>query len=429
MRNSLLRISKTAPVLLLAILFVSLPPAAGGVVPEGKVTVIKAGHILPISRPEIRNGVVFITDGKITAVGRDLEIPEDATILDFPEGWVTPGLIEAHTSFAMGDRYLRVEPDEISNPNTAHLNILDGINPFAKIILYMARGGVTSSMVTPGRRNVIGGQTAVIKHRGNTVDEMAMLSPAGLKFSLGEGPKETYGSKGRLPSTRMGSAYVVRKALIEAGEYLARKKSPAAKAKAKDKAKEADPGKRDLNLEALAAVLEGRLTAFFECYRADDIMTALRLTDEFKLKTVLVGVTEGYKLADEIARRKIPVILSPIGVGPRQMETQEACYLNAGRLDRAGVKVVVKADEALGVGQLRELALMAAFAVKGGMEREKALRAVTLTAAEVLGVADRIGSLEPGKDADIVIFDGDPLHYKTRVKKVLIDGQDRVGPS
>ena len=395
-------------------------PAEGGV-SDSKIVVIKAGHILPINQPEITDGMIIIKDGKIEAVGRDLPIPEGAEIIDGGEGWVTPGLIEAHTSFTMGDRYSRPDTDETSNPNTAHLNMLDGINPFSKAILYTARGGITASMITPGRRNVIGGQTAVIKHRGKTVDAMALLSPAGMKFSLGEGPKQTYGSKGRLPSTRMGSAYVIRKALLDAGDFMAKRKQAAAKAGGK--AADSGAGKRDLNLEMLSAVLEGKMTAFFECYRADDIMTALRLIDEFKLKAVLVGVSEGYKLADEIAGRKIPVILSPIGVGPRRMETQEASYLNAGRLDKAGITVVVKADEALGVGQMRELPLMAAFAVKGGMSREKALRAITLTAAEVLGVADRIGSLEPGKDADLVIFDGDPLYYKTRVKKVFIDGQ------
>jgi len=394
---------------------------AAGQEAEPRVIVIKAKHILPVSQPAITDGLIIIVDGKIEAVGRNLEIPEGAEVLDMGEGWVTPGLIESHTSFTMGDRYSRPDTDETSSPNTAHLNMLDGINPFSKAILYTARGGVTASMVAPGRRNVIGGQTAVVKLRGKTVDAMAILSPAGMKFSLGEGPKGTYGSKGRLPSTRMGSAYVVRKALLDAGDFIARRKQAAAKSKGK--AAEQDLGKRNLNLEALAAVLEGKLTAFFECYRADDIMTALRLIDEFKLKAVLVGVTEGYKLVDEIAKRKIPVILSPIGVGSRRMETQEASYMNACRLDKAGITVVVKADEALGVGQLRELPMMAAFAVKGGLDREKALRAITLTAAEVLGVADRIGSLDPGKDADIVIFDGDPLYYKTRVKMVFIDGQ------
>ncbi|MBU1338602.1 MAG: amidohydrolase family protein [Acidobacteria bacterium] len=389
-----------------------------------RIVVIKAAHVLPMNGPEIQNGMVIVRDGKILAVGRDLNVPDGAEIIDGGGGWLLPGMIEAHTTFAMSGGYDRPDTDEATNPNTAHLNILDGFNPFSKSVKYTARAGVTASMITPGSRNVIGGQTAVIKHRGRTVEEMTIKSPAGVKFSLGEGPKETYGSKGQLPSTRMGSAYVVRKALLDAQHFLAQKITSEAKAAAAKSSSAAFPAKRDLNLEILSAVLEGKMTVFIECYRADDIMTALRLVDEFGLKAVLVGATEGYKLDDEIAMREVPVIVSPIGVGPRRMETQEASYTNAASLDRAGVKVIVKADEALGVGQVRELPLLAAFAVKGGMERDKALRAITLTAAEVLGVAERIGSLEVGKDADLVLFDGDPLHYRTRVRRVFIDGKE-----
>ncbi|MBU4254635.1 MAG: amidohydrolase family protein [Acidobacteria bacterium] len=391
---------------------------------DSRIIVIKAAHVLPMNGPEIQNGMVIVRDGKILAVGRDLNVPDGAEIIDGGGGWLLPGMIEAHTTFAMSGGYDRPDTDEATNPNTAHLNILDGFNPFLKSVTYTARAGVTASMITPGSRNVIGGQTAVIKHRGRTVEEMTIKSPAGVKFSLGEGPKETYGSKGHLPSTRMGSAYVVRKALLDAQHFLAQKITSEAKAAAAKSSSAAFPAKRDLNLEILSAVLEGKMTVFIECYRADDIMTALRLVDEFGLKAVLVGATEGYKLDDEIAMREVPVIVSPIGVGPRRMETQEASYTNAASLDRAGVKVIVKADEALGVGQVRELPLLAAFAVKGGMERDKALRAITLTAAEVLGVAERIGSLEVGKDADLVLFDGDPLHYRTRVRRVFIDGKE-----
>ncbi|MBE3124057.1 MAG: amidohydrolase family protein, partial [Acidobacteria bacterium] len=274
-------------------------------------------------------------------------------------------------------------------------------------------------------------QAAVVRLAGKTVEEMTILSPAGIKLSLGEGPKDAYGGKGRLPSTRMGSAYVVRKALLEAGEYLKKAKDyEAAKAKAKGKAKagkageEAQAPKRDLALEPLAALLDGKLPAFIECYRADDIMTALRLVDEFKFKAVLIGCAEGFRVAGEIAKRSIPVIVGPMGIGPRRVETMDVTIANAAVLAKAGVKVVLEAEEgALGIAALEELPLAAALAVKGGMDRDAALRAITLTAAEVLGVADRIGSLEAGKDADVVVFDGDPLDYRTRVKAVLLKGK------
>ncbi|MBN2246327.1 MAG: amidohydrolase family protein, partial [Candidatus Aminicenantes bacterium] len=170
-------------------------------------------------------------------------------------------------------------------------------------------------------------------------------------------------------------------------------------------------------------VLAGELTAFIESYRVDDIMTAIRLIDEFKLKAVLIGCAEGYKVAGEIAQRKIPVIISPFGIGPRRMETKEISISNAAVLAQKGVKIVLKSEGSLGMGNIRELPLIAALAVKGGLDRETALRAITLTAAEVLGVDDRIGSLEKGKEGNIVISDGDPLHYKTRIKRVLIQGK------
>jgi imidazolonepropionase-like amidohydrolase len=280
--------------------------------------------------------------------------------------------------------------------------------------------GITTGMLTPGRQNVIGGQTAVVKFRGKTVSQMILVDPAGVKFSLGEGPKSSYGSKGRLPSTRMGSAYVIRNALLEAEDYL-RELDNYKKKKEKDKDVKAP--KKNLKLEPLAKVKKGELTAFFECYRADDILTALRILDEFDLKGVLVGCTEGYKVAEEIAKRKVPVIVSPFGVGPRRRETQEVTIRNAAILSSAGIKVVIKGEEAFGVGTIRELPLLAAFAVKGGLNRNLALRAITLSAAEVLGVSDRIGSIEPGKDADLVVFSGDPLQYQTIVERVFIDGK------
>jgi len=385
-----------------------------------RALVIKAGYIVPIASEDITNGMILIQDGKIAQVGRDFAVPEDAELIDIGNGWILPGLIDAHTTLGAASRYGGSNSDETSNPNTAQMRIIDGINPFAKNIIYTRMGGITSVLATPGRRNVIGGQPAVLKLRGKTVDEMAIIPSAGVKFSLGEGPKDTYGKKGRLPSTRMGSAYVIRNALFSAADYQQKWEDYNKK---KDKDKTARPPKRDLQLEPLTEVIQGKKTAFIECYRADDIMTALRIIDEFKLKAVLVGCTEGYKIPNEIARRKVPVIVSPFGVGPRRMEAQDIKANNAAVLAQAGNKIIIKADEALGVGSLRELPLHAAMAVKGGLDRAIAMRAITLSAAEVIGAADRIGSIEKGKDADLVIFNGDPLVYSTRITHVLIDGK------
>jgi len=401
-----------------------------GAAGASEVVVIKNGRVLPMNGPAIEGGVVIVENGKIARVGKDIPVPEGATVIDAAGGWVLPGLIEAHTTIGLREEYGPSNSDELSDPVTAQLVVLDALNPFDKSLRNAREAGITAALVTPGRGNVIGGQAAVVRLAGKSVEEMTILSPAGIKFSLGEGPKDAYGGKGRLPSTRMGSAYVVRKALLEAGEYLKKAKDyEAAKAKAKGKAKDGKAGeeaqapKRDLALEPLAALLDGKLPAFIECYRADDIMTALRLVDEFKFKAVLIGCAEGFRVAGEIAKRGVPVIVGPMGVGPRRVETMDVTIANAAVLAKAGVKVVLEAEEdALGIGALEELPLAAALAVKGGMDRDAALRAITLTAAEVLGVADRIGSLEAGKDADVVVFDGDPLDYKTRVKAVLLKG-------
>jgi imidazolonepropionase-like amidohydrolase len=384
------------------------------------ILVIRGGRILTVSHGEIDQGMILIQNGKIKKVGKAFDIPDNAKVLEAKDCWILPGMVESHTTLGARSRYEGSNADETSAPNTAQLKILDGVNPFDKNFKYTRMAGITSGMLTPGRQNVIGGQTAVVKFRGKTVTEMVIREPAGLKFSLGEGPKTTYGSKGRLPSTRMGSAYVIRKALLEAEDYARQWDNYQKK---KDKDSDVKAPKRNLALEPLAKLLKGELTAFLECYRVDDILTALRILDEFGLKGVLVGCTEGHKVAEEIAKRKIPVIVSPFGVGPRRMETQEVTIRNAYILASSGVKVVIKGEEAFGVGTIRELPLLAAFAVKGGLDRDIALRAITLSAAEVLGVANRIGSIEPGKDADLVVFSGDPFHYKTTVKRVLIDGK------
>jgi len=394
-----------------------------------KTIVIRGGRVVPVSGPAIENGVVVVEGGKIRAVGKAGEVaaPEGAEVVDAAGGWILPGLIESLASIGLGDPYGPSESDEVSNPVTAGLRILDGLNPFDKKFGRAARAGITALMIAPGRANVIGAKTVVVKPRGATAEDMVLLEPAGVKLTLGEGPKAAFGAKGRLPGTRMGSAYVVRKALLEASDYVRKREAheaavAAAKGKKGAEAPAAPP--RNLDLEPLAELLEGRLTAFVECHRADDIQTALRLVDEFGFKAVIVGATEAYRSAGEIAKRGIPVVVGAMGVGSKRIETKDVSLSNAAQLVEAGVKTAIAAEDALGLGAQEELALAAALAVRGGLDRETALRAVTLTAAEILGVGARVGSLEPGKDADIVVFDGDPFHYKTRVVRVFIDGRE-----
>ncbi len=386
--------------------------------------VIKAGRILTMAGPALENGIIIVEDGRIKAVGQGLSIPGGAEIIEEPEGWVLPGLIDAHSSLGLSDESGRSESEELSEPNVAQLSVVDGIYPFDKNIIRARAAGITAALVSPGRRSVIGGQMAVVRLDGRTVEEMVMLAPAGVKFSIGEGPKQAFGEKGRLPSTRMGNVFVIRQALLEAKEYadkLAKYEKERDEAvKAKKKPEEIQPPKKDLKLEALAKVIRREIPAFIECYRMDDISAALRLVDEFGLKAVLVGCAEGYLLADEIARQKIPVIVGPFGIGPKRTETERVEPSNAARLHAAGVKVVLQSEVQYGLGTIEELPLIAALAKRGGLPEEEALKAITINAAEVLGVAERIGSITPGKEAQLVIFSGNPLDYRTRVKRVLI---------
>ncbi|MCX8160605.1 MAG: amidohydrolase family protein [Candidatus Saccharicenans sp.] len=392
-----------------------------------RIVAIKAGKILTMAGPVLDNGLILIENGKIKAIGRDIKLPEGAAIIDEPEGWVLPGLIDAQSSLGLVDETGRSENEELSDPNVAQLNVIDGLNPFDKRIAQARAAGITAALVSPGRRSVIGGQMAAVRLRGQTADEMILLSPAGMKFSIGEGPKQAFGEKGRLPSTRMGNVYVIRQALLEAREYAEKwsgyEKKLAEAKKAKKGLADIQAPKRDLKLEALARVVKGELKAFIECYRMDDIGAALRLVDEFGLKAVLVGCAEGYLLAEEISRRKIPVIVGPFGIGPKRTETERVEISNAAKLHRAGVKVVLQSEVQYGLGTLEELPLVAALAVRGGLPEDEALKAITINAAEVIGVGARLGSLEPGKEADLVIFSGHPFDYRTRVKRVLIAGQ------
>ena len=244
--------------------------------------------------------MLLIEGTKITAVGKGVAIPAGATMVDARGGWILPGLVDAHTTIGLNEERRGGPPDELSDPNTAQLLVLDGLNPFDKRFTRLVRSGITSALVTPGRANVIGGQAAVVRLDGRTADDMALRSPAGVKLSLGEGPKSAFGGKSRLPGTRMGSAFIVRKALLEAADYARKWKDYEAKAaKATGAAGETPPArpKTDLALEPLARLLDGRLTAYIETYRADDIVTALRLVDEFKVKAVLIGCSEGSLVA------------------------------------------------------------------------------------------------------------------------------------
>ncbi len=386
---------------------------------------IRGGTLLT---PDVRieEGRVLVEDGKITSVGDDVEIPEGAEIIDAAGKFILPGLIEPHCHvalFADGIDSRFYDGNEMTDPATPQMRALDAIHPEDLAFADMRASGITTINISPGSANVIGGQTAIVKTAGRTVDEMLVLAPGAMKIALGENPKRVYGEQKKLPSTRMGNAAVLREWLTKARLYAEKRSRHREKVEAasgEERASRPDPFEVDVRLEALAPVVEGDLRVHIHAHRADDIVTAIRIAEEFELDYVLIHATEGYKVADLIASKGAPCIVGPILFSRSKLELVGMTPANAGALSNVGAKVAIQTDEG---SAARYLTVNAAICVREGMRSDDALRAITLTAAEILGIDDRIGSLEPGKDADIVILTAHPLDVaNARVDRVLIEG-------
>jgi len=383
---------------------------------------IRGGKVVTITDGTIEGGTVLIDGGKIKAVGRDVTVPVGAEVVDATGKWVMPGLIDAHSHISLwGDPMLWANEDinEMTSPNTAQLRGRDALNPQDPAIPQVVRAGVTSVYTGPGSGNVIGGTGMVIKLRGDTAEEMIIPGTEGMKMALGENPKRVYGEgQKKFPATRMGNAAVLREALVEAQNYstnIAR-----AEAEAKEKGEPAKLPDRNLKLEALGKVLRREMKARIHCHRADDIMTAINIAEEFGLDYVIEHCTEGYLIADYLGARNVQATIGPLLMDHSKHELWKVSMRNPGLLAKAGVKVSIQADTALGT---KWLPVHVGLAMRYGMDEKHAFEAVTITAAEIIGVADRIGSLEPGKDADIAIFDGHPFSNLTKCERVYIDGK------
>jgi imidazolonepropionase-like amidohydrolase len=381
---------------------------------------IVGGRIVPISGEPLERGTVLAVAGKIAAVGADLEVPAGARVIDAAGSWVLPGFIEAHGHVGVHEEaegWAGSDSNELTEPVTAQVRALDAINPADLGFRDAVSGGVLAVNVNPGSGNPIGGQTAALKCWGRTVDEMLLRAPAGMKSALGENPKRVYGERKQSPSTRLGTAAVIRGALVDAANYLARLE--AEQRKPEDERKPVD---RDLKLEALGRVLRKEIPWRQHCHRADDIATALRLADEFGYELVIDHGTEAHLLADILAARNIPVIIGPLFTSRSKVELRNRSLANPGKLAAAGVTIAITTDHP--VVPINFLAHQAALSVKHGLDRETALRALTINPARIVGVDGRLGTIEPGKDADLVIWSGDPLDVFSRVTLALIDGEE-----
>ena len=375
---------------------------------------ITGGRIVPIDGEPIERGTVLIVDGTITGVGVDIDIPPGAEVVDASGRWVLPGFVDAHAHVGVheeGEGAAGNDTNEMTDPNGARMRALDGINPADIGFTDALSGGVTSVVVKPGSGNPIGGQTVAIKTWGRVVDEMVMKSPCSVKSALGENPKRVYGERKQLPSTRQGVAAVIRDALTKAQDYKARRDAAAAKG---------DPFDRDNTCEVLVRVLDGELPWSQHTHRADDIATALRLADEFGYRLIVNHATEGYLIADLLAERNVPCVVGPLFSTRSKVELRGRTLANPGLLAKAGVLVAITTDHP--VVAIDFLVHQATFAVKEGMDRDDALRAITVNPAQIMGLDDRVGALRAGLDGDVVIWDGDPLDVMSRAVDVYVRG-------
>ncbi len=372
------------------------------------------GKIITMAGNTVEKGVILIENGKITAVGEDIEVPTGAEVIDASNKIVFPGMIDAHTHVGIGEDGLGWEGrdyNEMTDPITPHLRAIDAINPVEDGIVTARKNGITTVMSGPGSANVIGGESIAIKTIGTVVDDMIIKNPVGIKAAFGENPKRVYTDRKKLPTTRMGTAALLRETLMKAEDYLIEKE---------DKADNKEAFKRDIKNESLIRILKKELPLKSHAHRADDIMTVLRIAKEFDINVTLEHCTEGHLVADKIAEAGVPAIVGPTLTGKVKVELKDRTFETPGILAKAGVKVALMSDHP--VVPTENLPIYAALSVKAGMDEEEALKAITINAAEILGIDDRVGSIKVGKDADIVIFDGHPLDIKTSVVTVLING-------
>lgn len=377
---------------------------------------LKNGRVLTMAGKDFEKATILVENGKILDVGSRVTIPEGAEVIDVSGMVVMPGIIDAHAHLGIYEEGIGDEGEdtnEMTDPVTPHLRAIDAVNPEDKGFEDARENGITAVLTGPGSANVIGGEQIVIKTAGRVVDSMVVKNPAGLKVAFGENPKRVYQAQKKTPSTRMATAALLRENLVKAQNYM--KKLERGK---EDSDKEPD---RDLKMESLVRVLKGEIPLRAHAHRADDIMTAVRIAEEFNVKIVIEHCTEGHKIADELAKRGIPAVVGPSLTARVKVELKDRTFKTPGILAKAGVTVALMTDHP--VIPVHYLPLSAALAVRDGMDEEEALKAITINPARICGVDDRLGSLEKGKDADIVVFDRWPLDVNARVKWVIIDGK------
>ena len=359
---------------------------------------IRNGYVKTMAGADLENGCVLIgDDGKIVQVGESIEAPAGAQIIDAGGRLVTPGCVEAHCHIGLDNEAVGVEGhdyNETSDPLTPHMRAIDAIYPQDEAFENAIKNGVTSACTGPGSANVVGGTFAAIKLTGNRVEKMLIKEAVAMKCAFGENPKRVYSGKGKSPITRMGNAAVLRELLFKTRRYL------------QDKEDGKNPG-FDMKLEAMIPVIKRELPLKAHVHRADDIFTAIRIAREFDLKLTLDHCTDGALIADDLAQEGYPVFVGPSFGKKSKIELLHKSFTTPAVLHKAGVPISIITDAP--VTPLQYLPMCAGLAASSGLDEETAWRAITINPATQTGIGDHVGSLESGKDADVVIWTANPI--------------------
>ncbi|KNF09625.1 amidohydrolase [Gottschalkia purinilytica] len=363
---------------------------------------IKNAKIYKGTGEVIENGSILIDKGKIKEINNNIKVEENVETIDVKGKIVTPGFIDAHCHlgiFEDGIGFEGEDGNEEVDPVTPHLRAIDAINPMDRTFKEAYEGGVTTVATGPGSANVIAGQFAVIKTYGKRIDDMIVKESVAMKVAFGENPKRVYESQKKSPVTRMATAAILRESLFKAKAYV--------KKVEKNLTTGIDPYEFDMKLDAMSKVINKEIPLKAHVHRADDIFTAIRIAKEFEVGITLDHCTEGHLIADYIKEENICAIVGPSLTDRSKFELKNLTFETPSVLHKAGVKIAIMTDSP--VIPLQYLPLCAGLSIKAGLDEETALKAITINPAEILGIEDRVGSIEVGKDADIVVFDGHPL--------------------
>jgi len=385
---------------------------------------IKNGKIITMAGTFHENGYVLVDGSKIAEVGsgslpieKEISKNRDLITIDAQNKYILPGFIDAHCHIGLWEDSVGFEGEdgnEMTDPVTPHLRAIDGVYHSDRAFAEARENGVTTVVTGPGSANVLGGQFAALKTYGERIEDMILREPVAVKAAFGENPKTVYSEKKQSPMTRMATAALLREYLKKAGEY---------RQKLEDYHKDRENNDKpdyDIKFEALLGVLERKIPLKAHAHRADDILTAIRIAREFNIRVTIEHCTDGHLIADILKKEGIHAVIGPLLTDRSKIELRNQSLKTPGILARAGIKVAIMTDHPC--VPIQYLSLCAALAVKEGMDEEEALKAITINAAEITGISDRVGSLEKGKDADIVIFDGHPFELKSKAITTIING-------